>query len=191
VFYNDYKDIQLLTVTDLGGGNVQTSIDNAAKARIVGGELELTALPVPALQLSLGIGALDTKYKEVGPSAVSAGILPSAKLDNAPKLSVNASAAYTIPLANGNVTLRADASHRSKQFRDAKNNLPLQADAYTIVNARVSWRDSSERWEVAAFGTNLTDKLYVTNGVEVLGLGYMEAYYNRPREWGADLSYRF
>ena len=28
-------------------------------------------------------------------------------------------------------------------------------------------------------------------GVEVLGLGYMEAYYNRPREWGLDLGYKF
>jgi iron complex outermembrane receptor protein len=35
---------------------------------------------------------------------------------------------------------------------------------------------------VTAFVTNITDELYVTNGVEVLGLGYVEAYYNRPRE---------
>ena len=192
VFYNDYKDIQLLTVTDLGGGNVQTNIANAAKARIVGGEFELTALPLPELQLSLGIGTLDTKYKEVGADAIAAGISPDAELGNAPDLSVNAAGTYTASLGSaGSLGFRVDATYRSSQYRDAKNNPPLKADAYTLLNARVTWKDASEQWEVALYGTNLTDELYITNGVEVLGLGYEEAYYNRPREWGLDIGYKF
>jgi iron complex outermembrane receptor protein len=191
-FYNDYTNIQLLTVTDLGGGNVQTSIDNAAKARIIGGELELTALPVPEFELSLGVGTLDAKYKEIGPSAIAAGITSSAKLDNAPKVSMNGAATYTVSLGGAtSLAFRVDATYRSSQFRDAKNNPPLEASAYTILNARVSFRDTSKRWEAGVFGTNLTNKLYITNGVEVLGLGYEEAYYNRPREWGLDLRYKF
>ncbi|GAC1498308.1 MAG: TonB-dependent receptor [Steroidobacteraceae bacterium] len=192
VFYNDYKDIQLLSVTDLGGGNVQTNIANAAKARIIGGEFEVTALPIPPLQLSVNVGTLDTKYKEVGASAQANGITIRSKLDNAPKLSLNAAATYTVPLGvGGDLAFRVDATHRSSQFRDAKNNVPLEASAYTLLNARISWRGLQDKLELAVFGTNLTDKLYITNGVEVLGLGYEEAYYNRPREWGASVNYRF
>ena len=192
VFYNDYKDIQLLTVTDLGGGNVQTNISNAAKARIIGGELEITALPIPALQLSVNMGTLNTKYKEVGAEAQANGITTGSKLDNAPKFSLNAAATYSVPLSvGGDLAFRVDATHRASQFRDAKNNPPLEASAYTLLNARISWRGLSDKLEVAVFGTNLTDKLYITNGVEVLGLGYEEAYYNRPREWGASANYKF
>jgi len=192
IFYNDYKDIQLLTVTDLGGGNVQTNITNAAKARIIGGELELTALPIPELQLSVNMGTIDSKYKEVGAAAQANGINIDSILANAPKFGLNASATYTLGLASGsNLAFRLDAAHRTSQFRDAKNNPPLQAEAYTLLNARISWKGMDDKLEVAVFGTNLTDELYITNGVEVLGLGYEEAYYNRPREWGASINYKF
>jgi iron complex outermembrane receptor protein len=192
VFYNQYKDIQLLSVTDLGGGNVQTNISNAARARIIGSEFQLTALPIPALELSLGVGTLDTKYLAVGAEAQANGITLSSHLDNAPKFSLNESATYTMPLSiGGDLAYRIDATSRSRQFRDAKNNPPLEAGPYTIVNARISWRGLHDQLELAVFGTNLTDKLYITNGVEVLGLGYEEAYYNRPREWGASVNYKY
>ena len=105
---------------------------------------------------------------------------------------MNGAATYTRQLAAaGSVAFRVDATYRSSQFRDAKNNVPLETGAYTILNARISWMDASKKWEVAASGTNLTNKLYITNGVEVLGLGYEEAYYNRPREWGFNVRYSF
>jgi len=44
---------------------------------------------------------------------------------------------------------------------------------------------------VAGFVTNITDEIFVTNGVSVLGLGYVEAYYSRPREWGLSVTMNF
>lgn len=192
VFYNDYSDIQLLSVLDLGGGNVETVINNAAKGRIIGGELEITALATDRLRLGFGLGLLDTEYTEVDEAAASAGILESNEFINAPKFSMNLSADYTIPVENaGEILLHADAVYRDQQYRDAVNTPQLRADAYTVVNARVTYTSADRKWEVAAFGTNLTDDIYVTNGVSVLGLEYIEAYYSRPREWGASLSYNF
>jgi iron complex outermembrane receptor protein len=191
LFYNDYTDIQLLAVLDLGGGNVETVINNAAKGRIIGGELELTALPTDALRIGFGLGLLDTKYSEVDEAAASAGILESNEFINAPKVSMNASADYTIPVAGNELELHADVVYRDEQYRDAVNTPQLRADAYTLLNARVTFRSASRAWEASVFGTNLTDEIYITNGVSVLGLEYIEAYYSRPREWGASLTYRF
>jgi iron complex outermembrane receptor protein len=192
VFMSDYEDIQLLSVVDLGGGNVETTISNAAEATILGAEIELTALVVENLEASLGVGLLDTEYDDIGESAQTAGITLDNKLINAPETSINAALDYRWPFANGaSLNFRADASYREEQYRDAKNNVQLRADSYTIVNARIAFRSADDRWEAAMFGTNLGDELYITNGVEVLGLGYIEAYYNRPREWGATLTYRF
>jgi len=192
VFYNDYQDIQLLSVLDLGGGNVETVINNAAKGSITGGELELTALPFEQLRLGLGVGFLDTKYDEVDQDAQDAGISVGNEFINAPKFSLNASADYTFELGGaGSLLLHADVTHRDKQYRDAVNTPQLQADSYTVLNARLTWTSANDAWEASVFGTNLTDDVYITNGVSVLGLEYIEAYYSRPREWGASLSYRF
>jgi len=191
IFQSDYEDIQLLAVVDLGGGNVETTIENAAKATIRGAELEITALPVNDLRLSLGVGYLDAEYDSVGQSAQQAGIVRDNQLSNVPEWSLNAAIEYTIALATaGELRFRVDSSYRDHQFRDAKNNLPLQADSHSLTNARVSYFSDDGAWEFSAFGTNLTDKLYLTNGVEVLGIGYIEAFYNRPREWGVSVMYR-
>lgn len=191
-FYNDYEDIQLLAVLDLGGGNVETVIENAGQGRIIGAELEIVAVPADDWELTAGLGLLDTEYDEVGPSAESAGILEGNTFINAPETSFNASAEYEWALGGpGTLVLRADVVHKSEQFRDAVNTPELEADAYTLWNARATFQPTRGNWRLAAFVTNLTDELYVTNGVSVLGLGYVEAYYNRPREWGVALTVDF
>ena len=44
-------------------------IINAGDAEIYGGELELTALPLPQLRISAGVGYLDAEYTAVDPDA--------------------------------------------------------------------------------------------------------------------------
>lgn len=191
VFYNDYEDIQLLAVLDLGGGNVETVIENAGQATIIGGELEFVWAPTSRFNMSGGIGLLDAEYDEVGDSAQSAGISENNELINAPEFSANLSGEYLFPIAGGDLSLRADMIYRDEQYRDAVNTPELKADAYTIWNGRITWTPASGNWMVAGFVTNITDELYVTNGVSVLGLGYVEAYYNRPREWGLEFTMNF
>ncbi len=191
LFYNEYTDIQLLAVLDLGGGNVETVIENAGEATIVGGELEFQWMPTANWNFSGGIGLLDAEYDDVGESAASAGIAESNELINAPELSANLSGEYRFPFASGDIALRADMIYRDDQYRDAVNTPELKADAYTLWNGRVTWTSSDDRWEVAGFVTNITDEIFVTNGVSVLGLGYVEAYYSRPREWGLSVTMNF
>ena len=89
------------------------------------------------------------------------------------------------------MALRIDMVYRDEQFRDAVNTPELQAEAYTLWNGRMTWSSADDRWKVAGFVTNITDEIFVTNGVSVLGLGYVEAYYSRPREWGLSVTMNF
>ncbi len=190
-FYNDYRDIQLLSVVDLGGGNVETTIQNAAEGRIIGAEVEMQVEPVDNLVFGVGMGFLDTKYNDVGAEAQASGILESNRFINAPAFTMNITADYKLELARDQtLTFHADLNHKSSQFRDAINTEALQADAYWIANARIAW-SPNRTFELAAFVTNITDEIYLTNGVNVSGLGYVEAYYSRPREWGLSATARF
>ena len=157
----------------------------------IGGELEFQWAPTANWNFSGGIGLLDAEYDEVGESAASAGILESNDLINAPEVSANLSGEYRLPLANGDMALRIDMVYRDEQFRDAVNTPELQAEAYTLWNGRMTWSSADDRWKVAGFVTNITDEIFVTNGVSVLGLGYVEAYYSRPREWGLSVTMNF
>jgi iron complex outermembrane receptor protein len=38
---------------------------------------------------------------------------------------------------------------------------------------------------------NLTDKRYIVSGDSNFGIGFHEAEFNRPREYGAGITYRF
>ncbi|GAB4150535.1 MAG: TonB-dependent receptor [Sphingomonadales bacterium] len=192
VFYNDYTDIQLLSVINLGGGNVETVISNAGKGRVVGAEIEMEALPHPDLMLTLGLGLLDTKYKQIDAETAAAGIALDNEFANAPKLSLNTSARYNIDLGDsGRIQLFTDAAYRSSQYRDAVNTPSLKSDNYLIWNARTTYISPSETFELSFFVTNITDKIFVTNGTEVLGLGFVEAFYSEPREWGLSLAVNF
>jgi len=73
--------------------------------------------------------------------------------------------------------------------RDAINTQALRAG---LSIPRWPCRLGAEQtFELAAFVTNITDEVYLTNGVNVGGLGYVEAYYSRPREWGISASAKF
>ena len=190
-FYNDYKDIQLLSVLDLGGGNVETVINNAGKGRVVGGEAELNAELVDNLFIGAGLGLLDTKYTRVGADAQASGILPSNKYINAPKVTFTSNIDYVLELGdNKKMKFHIDGTYKSSQYRDAANTESLKADAYWVGNVRVSY-EPNETLEISGFVTNFTDEVYLTNGVNVSGLGYAEAYYSRPREWGMSVSAKF
>jgi iron complex outermembrane recepter protein len=48
-----------------------------------------------------------------------------------------------------------------------------------------------DKWEVGAWGRNLTDKFYLTNAVDVQGFGFDYRHRGVPRMFGLDASYRF
>ncbi len=73
----------------------------------------------------------------------------------APKLTLNGSASYTVPLGNaGSIELAADARYNSLQYyyvtpQDTVNRYALNQPGYTIANARISYSAANDRYTLS------------------------------------------
>lgn len=192
-FHTDYSNIQVTTFENLGA----PITDNAGKAEIRGFELELAVLPVPNLQVSAGVGYLDAKYTDLNlPSGNFAApeqiITLDTKLANAPEWQGTAAIDYTLPLGrSGDLEFHGDWAYTSKLFNDAQNSVFLYQPGYHLFNAAISYVAPDDRWRLRLFVENLTDKRFIVSGDSNYGLGFHEANYNRPREWGVSLRVNF
>ncbi|PCI45239.1 MAG: TonB-dependent receptor, partial [Alphaproteobacteria bacterium] len=190
-FFAKYDDIQV--VTYIAGAPLTT---NGGKAEIKGIEVELTALVSEQFELTAGLGYIDAKYTEVPafdtdlPTVIQ--ITKDKKIANTPEWSLNASGEYTVPLADdAELAFRADWSYKSRIENDAQNSPFLSQPGYHIINASVTYYHAGDDWHIRLFVDNLTDQRYISSGDSNFGLGFHEANYNRPREWGAALKINF
>jgi iron complex outermembrane receptor protein len=196
-FFSDYEDIQLIAVTDVelpdGTTTVDTTINNAGAGEITGAEFEFVMRPVESVVFQAGLGLLDTEFTELGQGVIEAG---TATLDNdfiqSPEVTFNSSIEFTHSLGGrGEVVWFTDVAYKDKIQRSVQNFEDLVTDEYWQWNARATYMAASENWQLSAFVTNITDEIYMTNGVDVRGLGSTEAYYSRPREYGLSLKVFF
>ena len=197
-FFSEYEDIQLIAVTEVtlpdGTNTVDTTINNAGEGEITGAEFEFTYSPVDSVLIVAGVGLLDTEFTELGQDVIDAG---TATLDNefiqSPSVTFNGSVEYAYDLGNAGSQLIffTDVAYKDDIQRSVQNFEDLVTEAYWQWNGRVTFVPGGADWELAAFVTNLTDEIYMTNGVDVRGLGATEAYYSRPREWGISFTTRF
>ena len=189
VFYSDYSDMQLLSVRNVGG-IIAVVTENAGAVTMKGAEVEIFATPLPGFRIQSGIGYLDAEYSELDASAT---ITKNEMLVKAPKWTVNAAADYTFDLAeSGSITLGGDVSYRSEFANDLANTPLLVQDGYATLGAFLRYAPESKEWSVTTFGTNLTDKRYITNGISSYGsFGNAVANFGSPREWGLRLHVDF
>ncbi|MBO6527557.1 TonB-dependent receptor [Erythrobacter sp.] len=187
-FYYDYTDLQ---VFGLSQGTVTTLVlFNANAAEIRGGEVELTAAPVDGLELRAAATYLDTEYTDyVSPGGTD---FTGNRLVAAPEWSLNVGARYeTPPIANAVKAIFAgDAAFTDDQFFDSGNTPRLGQEAYWLVNARIAIAALDDRWEVAAFAKNLTDRAFVADSFDLAAFGFDELAYGPPRTYGISLRVR-
>ena len=186
-FISEYGDVQI-QLFETGGGPLT---QNAGVADIIGVEVEVTAVPHERLLINAGFGYIDAEYDELNlpTTNVAQAINLDTKLPNTPETTVNISADYTHPLAWGSLVVRGDYRYTDDLYNDAQNSPFLYQDGYHTFNASLTF--STGNWDFSVFGTNLTDKRFITSGDSNFGLGFHEANYNRPREFGGLIRYRF
>ena len=188
MFHTRYKDIQLRQ-DQLIDGIFTTLIDNAAKARINGAEIEALAKPLKGFTITAAYGHLDPKYLDVGEVR---GLTLDSDFQRSPRHSFSASMDYEVSVPAGIVGLHADYSYRSKeqfQILAASND----QKGYGLLGARIAFASRDERWTVALFGTNLTGKRYRTagRGTLVRQIGFTYSSIGLPRQLGMQLIGKF
>lgn len=189
LFFNDYKDMQLTI-----NATPQNFVRNAGEAEIKGGELEIVSLLAPGLELNFAAGYLDAKYTELDPQLAT--LNPPLTLDKelvkAPEWTLSTGLQYAFPVgAAGTMTLRGDWSYKSRVHHDVFNDPRLVQPAFDIVNAYVAFETADSRWNIALYGTNLTDERYRISGNSSLGFGLAESTFAAPREWAIAVRYNF
>ena len=187
MFYSDYEDVQV-TFFDRLGGPITA---NAGTVDIKGFELEFTALLSDRVQLDLGYGYMHTKYKKINAiPGLSLSIDETAKLVNTPENTFNMGLQYTVPLGANELAFRVDYAFTDDIFNDSQNSPFLFQKAYSTWNAS-AWFSIGESTDLVAFVKNLTDERFIESGDSNFGLGFHEANFNRPREYGLTIRYRF
>lgn len=185
IFYYDYEDYQAFKFV-----NFSTVVTNNP-ASIKGAEIELNVRPLPGLEFMTGISYVDAEVRNVPIS----NALGAAVVDRRPpftsKWQANASIRYAFPLAGGEASVQGDAQYRSTFFFSLTNFDATRVRSYTLLNARIAWTTSDNKWELAAFGKNLSDARYRTVGFEASDFGgFSQVGYGEPRWFGVSLGYR-
>ena len=194
LFYQDISDKQGITYDSNVVAPVSRLI-SIGDADIYGVELELLAVPTDNLELSLGIGWLDSEISAdpgyiIYSSDGDARALDGSELGS-PDLMVNGVVSYNIPLNDGAVvTLQTDFSYHSEGV-GAGGNEYNYSEAKTLVNARVFWVSASEKWEVQAYVKNVFATEYIDNTYGIADIDFVYGNMGMPRWAGIKVGMNF
>lgn len=194
-FYVDYEDLQVFRIEPNAQGVPTSRITNVGEATSKGIELDIVARPVDGLTLRGSFGYLDARYKDYTQCGQdSAGSLTDCSgnhLTNAPDRTANINALYSIPLNDSiSLQLNGEWSYRGDVYYDVFNTDGAFQPSFSIVNASIAIGDVADKWTVSLWGTNLTDKDYITIGIQGFG-GIAINTLGPPRQYGLRVATRF
>jgi len=192
LFLNDYEKI-LVTITNGFAGFFLSAIPiNAGEAEVRGVEIELTAYPIEGLAIDASYGWLDFKYTKFSKDALASRMDYWMAMRYMPKNKASLGIQYDIPFARGTLVPRIDSSYHSDFFTTANNAASSRVKSTTLTNLRLTWRPQHAHWETAVGISNLFDRYYYHNILDVASAsGTATANPGRPREWFLSFKYRF
>jgi iron complex outermembrane recepter protein len=160
-----------------------TTFGGVVDGATVGAPVYATCAGAPAAQFAANCG--NFAYAYVNTSTV----LHNVHMQHVPELTATFGPRFTTgKLASGEYSLSANAYY-SSGFYYSPSGTQFFQPAYGTVGVRTEWKDPSERYWVALYGENLTDKRYRTQ-VQYNSYG-MGASWNAPTTWGVQLGAKF
>ena len=201
VFHYDVKDLQL---TEVGGAGNSNTLKIAKKAIGQGVELNLDAYLTENFLVTASGSYNYTKIKD--PSLTVAGCgapctvtNPSAgggqfyidgnPLPQAPKWIANITARYGIPTASGGEYFAyTDWSYRSKVNFFLYEAKEFTGKALLTGGLRLGYNWDGGKYEVAAFGRNITNKIVAVGAIDFNNL---TGFINDPRTFGVQFKAQF
>lgn len=192
LFFSDYTDIQLTASSCPQYGPAPCALPiNGGDADVVGVELEINYQPIDGMIIDASVSTLDFEYTYINP--VASDIDPSDVTPFTPDLKWSTGIQYSFFMDNGtSITPRLDISYQDDIFTTGGNSDVSKIDAYTLANARLTWRNELRGWEAALEVTNITEEYYFTSIYDAstrAGLAYGSP--GHPREWAATLKKHF
>jgi outer membrane receptor protein involved in Fe transport len=162
---------------------------NVGDAEVKGAELEIDAIVVPDLVVSLYGSYADAAL--VSSTLIGAGFTPGTPIQDVPRWTSYASIAYRHSLSDVlTLTARVDNTYVGSRtdVTFSTNTLP----SYDLTNLRVGFEGN--RWTAVLFVNNVADKRALLNNItqDAINLPtFNRVAVSQPRTVGVDLSYRF
>ena len=198
-FYYDYKNLQVTLYTP-----VSSILDNGARARAYGGDIDLAASLNSNLSIFAGATLMHSEFRSYDaaaflvPQPVSAGgginaTLGSAKgnkLPYTPDFTFNVGSSYTAPLAKGEININLNYSYSDKWFAGPDNI--LAQPSYGLLDAGATYTLPGGNVSLGVWARNLTDeKYYVSLGAQANPGGGAQGAVGAPRTYGVKAGYKF
>ncbi|MET0293375.1 MAG: TonB-dependent receptor [Phenylobacterium sp.] len=194
-----YKNIQLQSF-DPSQGTLIITLSNAAEAEVQGVEFDGRARLGDNLTVTAGLSYMpkaeysDYPFAPVNVFNPATGGYSTARRDisgsrmiRAPEFTLATGAVYTTDLAGGEFQAAVNAAYNSGFFWQSGET--AEQDAYTLVNANVSWATGDGHYKFTLYGTNLSNEPYGIYQAQT-AVGDSIAW-GRPREFGVRLDLDF
>ena len=202
-FYFRTIDQQLTAVGGAGNFNQLLNADS-----VVGYGFEIDAALSPAERLDITAG-MSLNETEIRDSDLEAGVCgaPCTVLDpinpatgnalidgnplpQAPRYIANATLRYGVPVrgGRGEIFVFTDWAYRSRINFFLYESVEFQSDGFAEGGLRVGYADAQGRYEIAAFGRNITNAEAIEGAID---FNNFSAFVNDPATWGVELTTRF
>ena len=176
LFFNEYDGYQ--------AQNSARRIVNMDKVETYGAEFELDIRPTDKLEVTAGLGLLQTKIKDAGATLASA---TGNELNSAPELTASLGGKYWV---NDHLNVGATVKYVGEYFGDVSNTSEGIAGDYTVLRLNSNYYTGD--WVISAFVNNALDaKEFLTRGPASGSSpnGYVAVV--EPRHVGISATYSF
>ncbi len=199
VYFSIYEDIQRPILTSAAGGIPSAIVRNAAEARLRGAELEIAALVMPELRLEASLSAFRSRYTDFdlfGNDVVSGQAFSDvvdAPLPSAPDYLATFAVNYQRDLGRvGLLSSRVQWTHRGEQGNGVEDLGAIRSSKYGLLDAQLGLVLADGRTQISLFGTNLLDRTYIENGLNVSdSVGVAIRFLGAPRRYGIEIRRAF
>ena len=182
-FYLDYKNLQ---VNELRNGLLL--VTSNANARNYGVEVQTDA----SLTRNINVGGTYTHMasKYLTSPTLGALVLPykGNSLTRAPKNQFTLYGQLKAPLLGGGFVGRVDYQWTGDYFYGADAALASKVENFGLLGAYLSW-ESVSGFKIAAYGKNLTNRLYPSHIISSFGVA--NTVYAAPRSFGLEATVKF
>jgi outer membrane receptor protein involved in Fe transport len=198
VFHYDYTDKQVLgyDTVILNGAPFQVlRLINVPKSRVNGAELDLTAVPLQGLRLTVAGTYVDTRITRspatLQPDPLGTFIdFKGQSFPNTPKWQLSSDAEYKWS-ATDKLTafLGGNVSYQSRTNSGFGNLELFRTKAYALLDLRAGIESGDGRWRATIWGRNVTNTYYWTATTHAQDA--VVRFAGQPATYGVSLSFRY
>lgn len=183
-FYYDYNSYQAFSFIGLGG------VISNKKARLYGGEVELTVRPARGLTANVGVGLLDTKVYEIttpGPAFRTY----YRQMPLAAPWSVNGRIRYEFAFKQGTMGVQSSFKATDRFYNDLLNNPATVVPSYVTFDGGIDFTGPDDRLKVSAFVRNMFNRKYRERAFDLSTIfGTVYEQFGQPRWLGVSVGYK-